>query len=128
MQKRQEVPLEDKMVLHRPDHLPMEFLNPNKGKKFLEVKTTRALQSKINLKFPLANATKEKPKMKPSIKQSIIDDFEKTYAMNCDQDRQRKKNRNVSWDSVFNPANKPPIEHIAPDPKVLEKPCRINMA
>lgn len=72
------------MVLSRPDHIPLEFLLPKNGKRFLENKTTRAMQSKISLKFPFVSIDKEKPKMKPSIKQSIIDDFEKAYAFNCD--------------------------------------------
>ena len=47
-------------------------------------KTTRALQSKISLKFPLAAIEKDRVKVKPAIKQSIIDDFEKAYKNNCD--------------------------------------------
>lgn len=43
----------------------------------------RALQSKISLKFPLAALEKEKVRMKPTIKQSIIDDFERAYKNNC---------------------------------------------
>ena len=50
--------------------------------------------------------------MKPIIKQSIIDDFEKAYQANCNQDKQRLKNRNVSFDSPFDPANKPPKEYL----------------
>jgi|TARA_B110001450_G_C17565027_1_gene458432 hypothetical protein len=54
----------------------------------MDVKKIRALQSKISLKFPQATATeKEKVKMKPTVKQSIIDDFDKAYLANCDQDR-----------------------------------------
>ena len=45
----------------------MEFLNP-----------------KISLKFPLSAVVHEKPKVKPKIKQSIIDNFEIAYANNCD--------------------------------------------
>lgn len=37
--------------------------------------------------------------MKPSVKQSIIDDFDKAYILNCDQDKQRKRMRMVSNDS-----------------------------
>ena len=45
---------------------------------------TRALQSRISLKFPLSAIENEKMKEKPSVKQSIIDDFEKAYVLNCD--------------------------------------------
>ena len=47
--------------------------------------------------------------------------------MNCNQDKQRTKNRNVSYDSVFDPNNKPPKEHLLEDPKYLEKPGRIDL-
>jgi len=73
------------MIKIRPDHFPLEFLLPKNGKKFqTNVKGVRALQSKISLKFPLAAMEKEKEKPKPNIKQSIIDDFEKTYKHICD--------------------------------------------
>ena len=64
--------------------------------------------------------------MKPTIKQSIIDDFERAYAVNCDQDKQRNKNRNVSLDSFFHPVNKPPKEYYVAD-HILEKPGRIDL-
>lgn len=67
--------------------LPIEFLIPQVGKKFMNNKTTRALQSKISLKFPLSAIELDKVKSKPAIKQSIIDDFENSYKINCDQDR-----------------------------------------
>lgn len=71
----------------RDSPLPMEFLNPPKGKLVPDVATTRGMQSKISLKFPLAAVVQEKPKMKPTIKQSIIDNFEIAYANNCDKDK-----------------------------------------
>ena len=82
----QEVLLEHKLILNRPDHFPLEFLLPKNGKRFMNNKTTRAMQSKISLKLPLASAElpQHKPKMKQNIKQSIIDDFEKAYKLNCD--------------------------------------------
>ena len=46
--------------------------------------TCRGMQSKISLKFPLSSEVSSKAKMAPTIKQSIIDDFEKAYALNCD--------------------------------------------
>lgn len=100
---------------------------PKNGKRFMNGRTTRALQSKISLKFPLAALEKEKQKIKPSIKQSIIDDFEKAYILNCNQEKQRKKNRNVSLDSPFDPFNKPPREYLEDDPKFLEKPGKIDL-
>lgn len=112
--------------MNRESPLPMEFLNPPKGKMLLDPRTTRALQSKISLKFPLAAVVHEKPKMKPTIKQSIIDNFEIAYANNCDKDRQRSKNRNVSFDSPFDPKNKPPRQYIEDD-IILEKPCKIKI-
>lgn len=94
----------------------------------MDVKKIRALQSKISLKFPQATATeKEKVKMKPTVKQSIIDDFDKAYLANCDQDRQRKRMRNVSIDSFFNPSNKPPKEYLENDPSYLEKPGKLDL-
>lgn len=63
--------------------LPIELLQPKVGKKFMTGKT-RALQSKISLKFPLAAIDNDKVREKPSVKQSIIDDFEKAYVLNCD--------------------------------------------
>lgn len=65
--------------------------------------------------------------MKPIIKQSIIDDFEKAYLANCNQEKTRLKNRNVSFDSPFDPTNKPPREYLENDDKFLEKPGRINI-
>lgn len=106
--------------------LPIDFLVPTVGKKFMNNKTTRALQSKISLKFSLAAIDQDKVKIKPAIKQSIIDDFEEAYKVNCDQDRQRTKNRMVSEESFFHPVNKPPKEYYVPD-YILEKPGRINI-
>ena len=120
--------MESNMIKVRPDFFPLEFLLPKNGKKFQKnTKGVRALQSKISLKFPLAALEKEKVRPKPSIKQSIIDDFERTYAHICDKDRQRKKNRNVSVDSFFDPNNKVPKEYLQVDPSFLDKPHRIDI-
>lgn len=43
----------------------------------MDQKNCRALKSKINLKFAMSEH--EPIKFKPTIKQSIIDDFEKAY-------------------------------------------------
>lgn len=65
----QEVLFESKLMLSRPMHFPLEFLLPKNGKKLIEGKKVRALQSKISLKFPLAANEKEKQRLKPMIKQ-----------------------------------------------------------
>jgi hypothetical protein len=78
------------------------------------------------LKFPLAAHEKERVVRKPEIKQSIIDDFEKAYKSNCDQEKCRTKNRMVSVDSFFHPINKPPKEYYVPD-NVMEKPNQIRI-
>jgi hypothetical protein len=75
----------------------------------------------------LASNETEKPRQKPAIKQQIIDDFDKAYEFICDKDRQRKKNRNVSFDSVFDPKNIAPKEYLQNDPTFLEKPGRLNL-
>lgn len=64
--------------------------------------------------------------MKPTIKPSVIEKFEKAYANNCDQNKQRTKNRNVSHDSPFDPVNKPPRQYIEDD-VILEKPGKLNL-
>jgi len=51
--------------MSRPDHFPLEFLLPKNGKRLMNGKNTRALQSKISLKFPLSSLEKEKIKLKP---------------------------------------------------------------
>mgnify|MGYP000978287933 CR=1 FL=1 len=48
--------------------LPIEFLLKKEGKKFMDKKATRALQSKISLKFPLASTERERVKMRPAVK------------------------------------------------------------
>lgn len=125
---RTEINLLDKIVGNRQpdDPFPLEFLLENKGKKLIRNNHVRALKSKISLKFPLSALEKEKVREKPTIKQSILDDFEKVYALNCDQERQRKRMRNVSMDSPFEPRNKPPDQHLRPD-NILEKPTRLNV-
>ena len=59
----QEILFEDKLCKHREKHLPLEFLLPKNGKKFMNNKKIRALQSKINLKFPLASTEKDPKKI-----------------------------------------------------------------
>ena len=38
----------------------------------------------------------------------------------------RIKNRNVSYDSPFDPKNVPPNQYIQPE-KILEKPCKLDL-
>ena len=53
----------DQITNVRTSPLPLEFLVPKNGKKFMDRNgTVRALQSKISLKFPLASAEDAKPK------------------------------------------------------------------
>ena len=61
-----------------------------------------------------------------TVEQGIIDDFNKKYAENCNQIQMRKKHRNVSKDSPFDPVNKPPDQYIIPE-KVCEKPGKFNL-
>jgi hypothetical protein len=60
---------------------------PKNGKKYMDPVSCRGMQSKISLKFPLSSEVAEKMKLAPTIKQSIVDDFEKAYALNCDQNK-----------------------------------------
>jgi len=77
------------------------------------------------LKFPLASTDKEKVRFKPPIKQSILDDFEKAYAANCNQLKASKKMRAVSTDNPFDPNNVPPREYLEVV-NYLEKPGTFN--
>lgn len=109
---------------HSP--LPMELLVEKQGKRVLDEKLVRAMKSRISLKFPLASLDKPRPKKKITVKQSVLDDFDRVYAANCDQKQQRRRMRNVSMDSPFEPQNMPPAGHLRPD-SIMEKPCKINM-
>lgn len=124
--KKEELMLIDRIAAARYDHQPLELLVERAGKRVLDEKLVRAMKSRISLKFPLAVLDKAKPRSKVSVKQSVIDDFNRTYAANCDQTLQRKRMRNVSFDSPFEPRNKPPAQHLAPD-IIMEKPGKIDM-
>jgi len=52
----------------RKSPLPLEFLMPKNGKRYMDPVSCRGMQSKISLKFPLSSAVSEKPKMAPTIK------------------------------------------------------------
>lgn len=81
----------------------MELLVEKQGKRVLDEKLVRAMKSRISLKFPLASLDKPRPQKKVTVKQSVLDDFDRVYAANCDQKQQRKRMRNVSMDSPFEP-------------------------
>ena len=109
--KKTEILMGDQITNVRTSPLPLEFLVPKNGKKFMDRNgTVRALQSKISLKFALASAEDTKPKKSAhlDIKQKVIDDFERAYAENCDQNMARNRHRNVSKDNYFHPDNDPP--------------------
>lgn len=55
----------DQIINFRNQDMPLEFLADKNGKRFMSDKEVRALRSKINLKFPLAEGAKEKVRMIP---------------------------------------------------------------
>lgn len=55
----------------------------------------------------------------------VIEDFDRMYLENCDNKKMNIKQRGISISNPFNPANKPPSEHLIPE-KILEKPNRIS--
>ena len=61
-----------------------------------------------------------------TVEQGVIDDFDKAYASNCDQNKMRLKHRNVSWDSPFDPKNKPPEQYMKPE-MILDNPGKIDL-
>lgn len=60
----------DNIINNRLSPLPLQFFTKESTQRMYHgaTKTTRALQSKISLKFPLASIEKEKVRMKPTIK------------------------------------------------------------
>lgn len=71
-------------------------------------------------------ALKRKRVTSVTVEQGVIDDFNKKYAENCNQDKMRLKHRNVSGDSPFDPANKPPNQYVQPE-NILDKPGKIDL-
>ena len=67
--------------LNKP--LPIEFLTKERGRRLQNKNECRALRSKINLQFTNIDKA-ERIKERPTIKQSVIDDFERTYAQKSD--------------------------------------------
>ena len=60
------------------------------------------------------------------MKQKILDDFEASYAENCNQDNMRKKHREVGNDSPFHADNAPPDQYLIPE-VIMEKPCKLSL-
>lgn len=61
-------------------YIPLEKAEPGWTKKRCYDKyTTRCLQSKINLKFPIKEMLKDKSKPKLQIKEGVIKEFNKRY-------------------------------------------------
>jgi hypothetical protein len=107
------MPFENGLYKYANKPLPLEMLFAKDGKRLMDKKNCRALKSKINLKFAMQET--EPVKFKPTIKQSIIDDFDKAYKISSNQDYQRIRHRKCSPDNQFDKNNNPPIEHLAPD-------------
>ena len=100
--------------------------HPLRGKKRFN-SNFRPLRSKINLNIGgEAVDTSKKKRDKVTVKESFLEEFEKRYAENCNQQFMRIKNRNVSYDSPFDPKNVPPNQYIQPE-KILEKPCKLDL-
>lgn len=87
----------------------------------------RCLQSKINLKMFQEENRKARAKESISVKQSFLEEFDRKYRENCDNNFMSRKMRGVSNENPFQEHNKPPIEHLIPD-YILEKPCKISPA
>ena len=66
--KRVEGLMGDNIINNRLSPLPLEFFTKDNTQRMYHDKKTRALQSKISLKFPLATIDREKVRMKPNIK------------------------------------------------------------
>ena len=47
-----------------------------------------------------------------TVEQEFFDKFDRQYAENCNQKITRLKHRNVSFDSPFDPRNKPPDQYL----------------
>ena len=106
---------------------PFDVFDPNhplRGKKRFN-DNFRPLRSKINLKITAEEAQKRKRSNKVTVEQSVLDEFEKAYAENCNQEKVRIKNRAVGPKNPFHPKNVPPDQYIIPE-KILEKPCKLD--
>lgn len=107
---------------------PFDVFDPNhplRGKKLFD-DSFRPVRSKINIKITAPAVEHRKRINKITVDQGVIEEFDKRYAENCDQRLMRIKHRNVSYDSPFDPKNKPPDQYLKPE-NVLEKPCKIDI-
>jgi hypothetical protein len=73
----------------------------------------------------------KKIKEKMNVKQSLLDEFDRVYAENCDQKLTRLRHRNVSHDSPFDPRNAPGLKYMealkADEAKVAKRPNQVNV-
>jgi hypothetical protein len=99
--------------------------HPLRGKKRFDP-NFRPIRSKINIKIEALEAVKKKRLNKVIVEQKVLDEFEKAYAKNCNQEQVRLKHRNVCFDSPFDPRNKPPDQYVKPE-VILEKPGKIDL-
>ena len=83
--KKSELPFENGMKNLRNDYF-LALEEKKMGftkKKLFNKKDTRCLQSKINLKFPIKDMLKDKPKEQIQVKEGVIQEFEKHYKEMC---------------------------------------------
>ena len=107
---------------------PFDCFDPNhpiRGRKRFD-RSFRPIRSKINMNIGGEEALKRKRVTSVTVEQGVIDDFNKKYAENCNQDKMRLKHRNVSGDSPFDPVNKPPNQYVQPE-KILDKPGKLDL-
>ena len=84
----------------------------------------RCIKANINLENRI-EALPKKQKQKVSVKQKVIDDFDRMYLENCDNKKMNIKHRGVSVGNSFHHSNVRPAQHLIPE-KILEKPGRIK--
>ena len=99
--------------------------HPIRGKKRFDG-NFRPLRTRIDLGVGVGENSTKKVKEKIFVKQGILDEFDKVYAENCDQNLTRLRHRNVSHDSPFDPRNKPGQQYMdavkADEAKVAKRP------
>ena len=102
---------------------PFDVFDPNaplRGKKRFN-ENFRPLRSKINLQIKDAGVQARDRNNRVTVPQQTIDDFNKAYAENCDQEAMRWKHRNVGPSNPFHPKNVPPEQYRVPE-KVTASP------
>ena len=119
---------QDKIVAMSGDHQRMAFekwLAKQQGKKVFD-RGYRPARTMINLQFK-SNEIKKKQKEKLTVKQEILDEFERRFSENCNQILMRKKHKSVSPDSPFDKNNLPPRCYLVDDKNIKEKPNKIEL-